>query len=80
MMADLIGRDIHVVKGFSHATITGTYQTLHRSLTGREGERGVLRTVKFKSNSELTEGYALWKKIRRLFNSCDRYDAQERLA
>lgn len=80
MMADLIGRDIHVVKGFSHATITGTYQTLHRSLTGREGERGVLRTVKFKNNSELTEGYALWKKIRRLFNSCDRYAAQERLA
>ena len=69
LMADLIGQEIHIVDGYSHATMVGVHHLLSQKMGNSCcSKRKVIRTVFPEKNSPLTEYYDKWLNIRTLFN------------
>lgn len=65
----LIGQEIHIVDGYSHATMVGVHHLLSQKMGNSCcSKRKVIRTVFPEKNSPLTEYYDKWLNIRTLFN------------
>ncbi len=69
LMADLIGQEIQIVEGYSHATVTGLYRVLSSQFgLVPAGTLNIIATYRPRSNSPLGCAYKKWLSARALFN------------